>query len=147
MNERINMKELLIGLLMLSLMIQLVNAAEVCVVVDYSDESDDNPDSKCIEIDEGKSGFELMEETRWDLLWSPESIFGRMLCRINDIGTDVSGQYCAYSGEFWNLVLNRGGDWLHMPVGLDAPGNCWNYTSFRCYRGIPVCRRSRLCGN
>jgi hypothetical protein len=118
------MRKLLVYLLFLIFVFQLVNAAEVCVVVDYKG---DKPDSKCVDIDEGEDGYKLMEETKWDLLWSPESAFGRMLCKINDEGTDISGQYCEYSGEFWNIVLNRNGEWLHMPVGLDAPGGCWNY--------------------
>ena len=119
-----NMRKIIISLLMLVLMIQLVNAAEVCIVAYYGAEG---ADSECFEIDEGKIGYELIEETNWDLLWSPVSAFGRMVCKINDIGTDVSGQYCEYNGDFWNLVLNRDGKWLHLPIGLDAPGGCWNY--------------------
>jgi hypothetical protein len=118
------MKKIIIGLLMMVLMIQLVNAAEVCVVADYGN---GEADSECVEIDEDKSGYELIEEMGWDLLWSPASAYGRMICKINDEGTDVSGQYCEYNGDFWNLVLNRDGEWLHLPIGLDASGGCWNY--------------------
>jgi len=116
-------KIIIIGLLMLVLIIQLV-AAEVCVVA-YYDSAE--ADSECFDIDEDKNGYELIEETNWDLLWSPVSAFGHMICRINDEGTDVSGQYCEYTGDFWNLVLNRDGEWIHLPIGLDAPGGCWNY--------------------
>ena len=116
-------------LIFILLAVSIVNAAEVCVVVDYGDEKEDNgaPDSKCITVDEGKNGFDLMQLTNWDLLWGPETAFGHMLCKINDIGTEVSGNFCEYSGEFWNIVLVREGKWLHMPVGLDGPGGCWNY--------------------
>ena len=93
---------------MLIFVIQIVNAAEVCVVA-YSDEEEKVVTSKCLDIDEGKNGYELMEDTGWTLLWTPETGFGHMLCEINDIGTEVSGQWCAYSGDFWNIVLNRDG--------------------------------------
>lgn len=118
------MKKTLILILTSILIVQLVNAAEVCVIAYYPT---GEADSKCISIEEGKSGYELMEEIGWSLLWSPESAFGRMLCKINDVGTDVSGQYCAYNGDFWNIVLNRNKEWIHLPIGLDAPGGCWNY--------------------
>lgn len=118
------MKKIWIFILTLVLIIQLVNAAEVCVVVDYGD---NEPDSKCIDIDEGKNGYELLNKMGWSLLWSPETMYGHMLCKIKDVGTDISGKYCAYSGDFWNIILNRDNQWVHLPVGLDAPGNCWNY--------------------
>lgn len=126
------MRKVLIWLLFVLFIVQIVSAAEVCVVADYgkgsSDEDSENkPDSKCVDIEEGKNGYELMEKTGWSLLWSPASAYGHMLCKINDVGTDVSGQYCGYSGDYWNIVLNRDGKWLHLPVGLDSPGNCWNY--------------------
>jgi len=119
------MKKLLIGLLLLVFMIQLVNAAEVCVVVDYKD---GEPDSKCIDIDEGKDGYELLEEIGWSLLWTPDSFYGRMLCKINDVGTDVDAGtgYCEYTGDFWNFVLVDGNEWGHMPVGLTGGDTCWN---------------------
>lgn len=122
------MKKFLVWLLILMCFVSFVSAdAEVCVVADFGAELDDEPMSECIEIDEGKNGYELLNELGWDLVWTPETAYGHMLCKIDDIGTDVSGSYCAYSGEFWNLVLARDGEWLHMPVGLDGPGGCWNY--------------------
>jgi len=120
------MKKIMVMVFMLMIVLQLVNAAEVCVIADYGS-SGEEPDSTCIDIDEGKSGYELLEDTNFGLLWSPASAFGRMICKIDDIGTDVDGQYCAYSGEYWNLALNRDGKWLHLPVGLDAGTDCWNY--------------------
>lgn len=105
-------------------LIRLVNAAEVCVVAYYPS---GEADSKCIDMAEGKNGYNLMQEVGWSLLWSPNTTYGHMLCKIKDIGTEVSGNFCAYSGDFWNIVLNRNNKWVHLPVGLDAPGNCWNY--------------------
>ncbi len=110
---------------LLFILINYVSAARVCVVAYYNNGKE--PDSKCIEIEEGKDGYELMQKTGWDLLWSPESIYGHMLCKINGIGTGISGNYCEYKGEFWNIVLNMNHEWVHLPVGLDGQGPCWNY--------------------
>lgn len=121
------MRKALLSLLLIILMVQLANAAQVCVVVDYGKDAESEPDSKCIDTDEGMDGYTLMEKTAWSLLWSPQSVYGHMVCKINDVGTEVSGQYCEYSGEFWNIVLSRGGEWIHLPIGLDASGGCWNY--------------------
>ncbi|MBU0627597.1 MAG: hypothetical protein KKC75_00265 [Nanoarchaeota archaeon] len=121
------MKKILIFLVVLILAVQIASAANVCVVVDYGKDGGEKPDSKCIDISEGMDGYYFMEQMGWTLLWTPNTTYGHMLCKIREEGTDVSGQYCEYDGDFWNLVLNRNGKWLHMPVGLDAPGPCWNY--------------------
>ncbi len=119
------MRKVLVCLLFLIFMLQSANAAEVCVVVDYKE---DKPDSKCADIDEGKDGYDVLEATGFDILWSPESVWGQMVCKINDIGTDVNTQTgsCEYSGDFWNFVLVEGSKWGHMPVGLNGGDECWN---------------------
>jgi len=122
-------KRVLIGLFLLLFIIQLVNAAEVCVVVDYGGYGEEEPDSKCIDIDEGKNGYDVLEATGFDILWSPESTWGQMVCKINDIGTDIQGTSCYYDPnkqEFWNFALVDGTKWGHSPVGLNGGDECWN---------------------
>ena len=71
------------ALIVALLIIPLVAAGEVCVVVDYGD---GEPDSKCLNIEDGKSGYDLLESTGFEILWTPESEYGHMVCRINDVG-------------------------------------------------------------
>jgi len=40
-------------------------------------------------------------------LWSPESAFGQLICKINGEGTDIQGNFCAYFGEFWNFNIAK----------------------------------------
>lgn len=122
------MKRIVISLLVLIFIVQLVNAAEVCVVVDYGGVGEAETDSKCISIDEGKNGYDVLEATGFDVLWSPVSMWGQMVCKINDVGTDVNTQTgsCEYSGDFWNFVLMDGTKWGHSPVGLNGGDECWN---------------------
>ena len=136
-----NMKKVIIIGLMLVLMIKLV-AAEVCVVVDYGN---GEVDSECVEIDEGKSGYDVMEEAGLDITWSEYYLktvfgtdydYGHSLCKISDIGEEVDysslkeGMSCEwnkkYQESFWNFVLVDGTEWGHLPVGFDGGNICWN---------------------
>jgi len=110
-------------------MVQLVNAAEVCVVVDYGDEGK-KPDGDCIDIDQGKNGYELLNQMKWDIEWKAFGFnafagidLGHGLCRLEGVGNDVD---VCWGTSTWNLNLARDGDWLHMPVAFDAEGGCWN---------------------
>ena len=49
------MKKILILMIVLILTVQVVSAANVCVVVDYGKNGGENPDSKCVDIDENES--------------------------------------------------------------------------------------------
>ena len=123
-----SIKKTLIGLFVLIFMVQLVSAAEVCVVIDYGT-AGKNPDGDCIDIDEGKNGKDVLEAMNLDLLWTPESIWGQMVCKINDVGTDLDGTTCYYDlvkQEFWNFALVDGDEWGHSPVGLNGGDECWN---------------------
>jgi len=83
-------------------------------------------DTECVEVAEGADGKEVLEATGWNLLWTPDSSFGQMICKINDIGTDVGGEFCVYSGEFWNFNVIDKGKWGHSPIGLNGGDTCWN---------------------
>jgi|GEM_PF-3473284 len=83
----------------------------------------------CMRSFDGKSAYNLLEKTDMNILWSPDSPFGRMLCKIDDIGDDVGPDgYCEWSGSYWafSLSLGRDNGWtMHSPVGFTA-GGCWN---------------------
>ncbi|MEA2037625.1 MAG: hypothetical protein U9O94_09005 [Nanoarchaeota archaeon] len=123
------MRNILIWWISLILIIQLVSAAEVCVVVDYGDQ-EEKPDSKCIDIDEGKNGYELLNELSWRLEWKDFGYnafagmnLGHGLCSIDDIGNDPD---VCWGTDTWNLNLVTNNEWLHLPVAFDADGGCWN---------------------
>lgn len=115
--------KLLFYFLVLNMVFSIVNAADVCVVVYYPDET---ADSECVNVEENADGKEVLDATSFDVLWTPESIWGQMICRINGIGTDVEGTACHYEGEFWNFVLKDENKWGHSPVGLNGGDKCWN---------------------
>jgi len=115
-------KKTLPYLISLILLIQLVYAAaEVCIVVDYGDQGID-PESECIEIDEGKSGYELLNEVGWSTKWKDESY----LCNVNDIGNDPSNCFGDPGSSGWMYSLTMGGDWFPPLVTLNGTGGCWN---------------------
>ena len=98
-------------------------AAKVGVVVEFK-----NGDiyKECIDAAEDTNGYDLLQKSKLDILWSPDSAFGRLICRINGEGTDVEGSFCAYFGEFWSFNIAKDNDWIHSPVGHNGPGGCWN---------------------
>lgn len=106
-------KKVLIGLFVLVFMIQLVNAAEVCVIVDYGSGGENKPDSKCIDIDEGKNGYELLNEIGWNIKWKDwGGTLGHSICSINDLGYDEST--CWGNEGYWNFNLIENGEWYHV---------------------------------
>lgn len=118
------MKKLYFSLLCVFLMsIAAVSAAEVCVIVYYSDET---VDGECVDVSEGSNGKEVLDATDLNILWTPDSIWGQMICKINGIGTNVAGSTCKYDGEFWNFVIKDSDGWGHSPVGLNGGSQCWN---------------------
>ncbi len=109
-------KRILIGLFVLGFMIQLVDAAEVCVVAYYPGEE---ADSKCIEIDEGKNGYELLNELGWSMEWKDYGgTLGHALCKIKDVGYDSS--VCWGNEGYWNFNLAQNGKWVYPEKGFDG---------------------------
>jgi hypothetical protein len=104
-------------------MIFTVRAAEVCVVVYYPDQK---ADGDCVNVPDGADGRDVLDKTNLDILWTPDSLWGQMVCKINGVGTNVEGNVCQYNGEFWNFVLKDGDEWGHSPVGLNGGNECWN---------------------
>ena len=117
------MKIKIIYALVFLVLVNIALAADVGVVVEFEDGS---LFKKCITAGEGANGREILEKTGLDILWSPTTAYGSLICKINREGTDVSGNNCEYFGEFWNFNILVNSEWQHMPVGHDAPGGCWN---------------------
>ncbi|MBI2654209.1 hypothetical protein HYX02_05370 [Candidatus Woesearchaeota archaeon] len=98
-------------------------AAKVGVVVEFK-----NGDvyKECIDAVENTDGYDLLQKTKLSILWSPQSAFGQLICKINGEGTNVQGNFCEFFGEFWNFNIAKNNDWAHSPVGHNGPGGCWN---------------------
>ena len=120
MNSGLRIKLILVGLLFL---VEAVSAANVGVVIEF-------PDSvykRCVNVDDNSDGYELLDKLdSLDIEWSNAGMFGHALCKINDVGEDVSGTSCAWGSEYWAIYIADNGAWAYSPVGLDAPGDCWN---------------------
>lgn len=120
-------------LLVLILLIGIANsayAANIGIVVEFND----GIKTDCVNVLDGSDGFEILENSLFDVLWSPASSFGQLVCKINNEGTEIQGNFCQFSGEFWNFnILSYGSnEWLHSPVGHNGLVGCWNrkVTSF-----------------
>jgi len=124
----------------LLLAINFVLAAKVGVVVEFKN---GKIYKECVEVSENTDGYDLLQKTKLDILWSPTSAFGQLICQINGEGTDVQGNFCEFFGEFWNFNIAKNNDWIHSPVGHNGPGGCWNrdeisFVGHYCTRGGDV---------
>ena len=104
------------------IMISSVTAVKLCAVSQFEDEE---PLSKCFEIDENADGVRVFEQLA-TLTLSPNGTFGRLVCKVDGKGTEVQGNFCQFSGKFWNFAKIEGNEWKHMPIGLDGGPTCWN---------------------
>lgn len=120
------MKKLLLVLAVLFVsIISISYAANVGIIVEFQDGS---IKTDCVNVEDETNGYDLLQESVFNILWSPESAFGSLICRIDGEGTDVQGNFCEYFGEFWNfnILFNEEKEWMHSPVGHNGPGGCWN---------------------
>ena len=124
---RITKKLLLIviSLILLFLFANVVYSVDVGIVVEFDDGT---VKTDCVNVDENTDGFGILEKSIFGILWSPSSVFGQLVCKIDGEGTEIQGTFCEFSGEFWNFnILTLGGnEWLHSPVGHNGPVGCWN---------------------
>ena len=116
---------LTINLILFILLVKIVYSVNVGVIMEFEDGT---IKTDCVNVPQETDGFEILEKSVFDILWSPSSVFGQLVCKINDEGTEISGNFCEFSGSFWNFnILPEGGnEWIHSPVGHNGPGGCWN---------------------
>ena len=115
----------IINLILLIGIINIVYAVDVGIVVEFNDST---VRTDCVNVPSETNGFEILEKSNFDILWSPASPFGKVICKMGGEGTEISGSFCEYFGDFWNfnVLPNGNNEWIHSPVGHDGPGGCWN---------------------
>ena len=120
---------LIINLIFLIGIVNFVHAENVGIVVEFSDGS---VKTDCVNVGSGTDGFEILQKSAFDILWSPKGVFGSLICKMEGEGTGISGSFCEFFGDFWNFNILPDGDneWIHSPVGHNGPGGCWNRDKF-----------------
>ncbi len=107
--------------------INLVSADRVGVVVNFPDGS---VHGQCLEANKGTNGYDILQKLLVPVLWAGPSTFGHSLCKINNIGQEVSGDFCSFSGnKFWRFLILKDNKWESMPVGFDGGNKCWDEDS------------------
>ncbi len=117
-----NHKFLLISILLL--IIPLISADRVGVIVSFPDGS---VHGQCLESNENTNGYNLLLKLSLSTLWAGPGLFGHMLCQVNGVGQEVSGNFCSFTGgKFWSFYILKDNKWKSLPVGFDGGENCWN---------------------
>ena len=107
----------------------VVATKNVCVLVDFPNGSNY---LECLVVNDNTSAYDILEQTKLDIVWSKPSHFGRMLCKINGVGDEIDtsiiaeGKYCKYDGKFWNFGIAMDDEWKHSPVGFNGGSDCWD---------------------
>ena len=68
---------------------------------------------KCLDADNGASGYDIMEQSGLFVSWSPSVRYGHQLCSINGLGCPADNCHCNQNSDYWNFFLKRIGydDW------------------------------------
>jgi len=121
-----------ITLLAILILAQAANAVRVGVVVGYPDGT---TDTECVNVNTGTDGYNTLEQSSLDITWSGPSMWGHGLCGIGDVGCPSDDCYCG-GANYWGFLLAEHGDssYNYMPVGFDAPSECWNH-DYASYTG------------
>ncbi|MFH1591347.1 MAG: hypothetical protein ABIC95_05475 [archaeon] len=106
-----------------------VNAIDTAIYVEFPDGT---THTECVTALSGTSGYDLLQSSNLVVTWSAAGMYGRALCKLNNIGDEVSGTVCSWGSTPWTIFINQGSSWQLSPVGLDTPGDCWtgDYSSF-----------------
>lgn len=103
--------------------INFVSADRVGVILNFPDGS---VHGECLQTKKDTNGYDLLQKLSLPTSWAGPSSFGHMLCKINNIGTDPTGDFCSFSGKFWSFYKLENSNWVPMPVGFDSGDSCWN---------------------
>ncbi len=104
-------------LIMIVLIFLLPNViADIAIVAEFPN---DIVEVDCLRTKETKKASEAIGLSKFVPEWSEKSIFGRLLCKLNNFGEEPDGQYCEFYGDYWAFHINEGNGWEFSSVGLD----------------------------
>ena len=74
---------------------------------------DGNIYQKCLDVENGASGYDILDQSGLDISWSPTISWGHQLCAIKGIGCPTDNCHCGQQSNYWNFYLKRIGysDW------------------------------------
>jgi hypothetical protein len=84
---------------------------------------------KCLDVENGASGYDILEQSGLSITWSPSIRYGHQLCAINGLGCPADNCHCNQKGDYWNFFLKRIGysDWEYpdsIESRFDAGSTC-----------------------
>lgn len=84
---------------------------------------------RCLSVEAGASGYDILEQSGLSITWSPSIRFGHQLCAINGLGCPESNCNCNRKSTYWNFFLKRPGyaDWIYpdsIESRYDAGSTC-----------------------
>jgi hypothetical protein len=64
---------------------------------------------KCLDAQNGASGYDILEQSGLNITWSPSVRYGHQLCAINSLGCSKDNCNCNRNSAYWNVYLKRVG--------------------------------------
>jgi len=112
------MKKCIVYLVLIVCLTGITNAVNVGIVVEFPDNS---VKTDCVSVSASASGYDILQQSTFDVTWSDAGVFGRSLCKINGFGDEVSGTVCEWDPDyFWAFYILDGDGWGLAPVGTSS---------------------------
>ena len=99
-------------------LVQTVDAANVGIVVEFPDGS---VKTDCVPFGDSASGYDILQQSIFNVGWSDPGLYGRSLCKIDGVGDEVSGTVCVWDPNlFWAFYILDGSSWQMASVGTES---------------------------
>jgi hypothetical protein len=110
------MKLYVVFLIWIACLAGAASAADVGIVAEFPDGS---VKTDC--VSDLTSGYDILQQSAFDVSWSGSGVFGRSLCKIDGVGDEVSGTVCEWDPNvFWAFFILDGNVWQVASVGAES---------------------------
>jgi hypothetical protein len=109
-------KSIILLVILIGSLASMVNAANVGIVVEFPDNS---VKTDCVSVSDSASGYDLLQQSAFDIAWSDPGLYGRALCKIDDVGDEVSAfaGNCVWDPDlFWAFYILDESSWAIAPL-------------------------------
>jgi hypothetical protein len=107
-----------VSFVLMMFLVQVASAADVGIVVEFPDGS---VKTDCVSVAASASGYDILQQSTFDIGWSDSGAFGRSLCKINGVGDEISGAACVWDPDLsWAFYTLNTNSWDYSLVGLDT---------------------------